>query len=94
MTIPEHINFTTFYWQAKKQGVKIQSRYKGVCVMDSNKAYLWWVARFKNKYLGHFPFTAKGEQEAAKAYEKAKIESQSLKNQSSIQPIQYPKKAA
>lgn len=71
MKLPENVNPLEFVRHAKLQGVKITSRYNGVCLnMVKNKPY-WFVryqARGKFKYIGRFEFTIKGEIEARNAY--------------------------
>jgi hypothetical protein len=73
MIIPVHVNYPHFYSQAKKKGIKIQSRFKGVyAVVSRKKECLRWRAQVmikgKTEYA-YFPFTFDGEVEASIAYE-------------------------
>jgi hypothetical protein len=66
MIIPEGQNYFKFYEAAKAQGVKITSRFIGVCI-DCSRGSVRWLASYvsdtgiKRK---HFPFTAIGEMQA------------------------------
>lgn len=70
--IPKDANFPQAYESAKQKGCKIKSRYTGVYACCSRTKY-WYAESYSGKMtinLGRFPFTAEGEEQAAKAYQK------------------------
>jgi hypothetical protein len=82
MKIPlDFPHWPTFYFEAKKQGASISSRFVGVYAkMRGNHPF--WVARYQRKgfekFLGHFSFSKDGEMRAAQAYSdyRKKVEGQ------------------
>lgn len=76
MTIPEHVNFTQFYIEAKKKNIRITSRFEGVTIYNHNQPnqtkLLQWRAQRSVKgrtiHIGYFSFDKQGEIQASKAY--------------------------
>jgi hypothetical protein len=72
MTIPEHVNFTEFYYKATQKGIHVTSRYAGVCVSeDKSRRLLFWKTSFRDNGAQiqiYFPFTKDGEIKAHKKY--------------------------
>lgn len=77
MNIPIGVNHLQFLEQCNKQGVVVNSKFKGVCFNLHGKAPCW-IARVQGggKLLAwkRFPFTEKGETEASKWYEYKKAQ--------------------
>lgn len=71
MIIPNGVDYKEFLKQATEKGIKIRSRYVGVC-FNINGGKPCWLARIqtKNKLLfsKRFPFTEQGEKQASLAY--------------------------
>ena len=74
MKIPiDYPDYGQFYRDAKKQGVKVTSRFIGVHIYDHHGQVefraVYGVGKSR-KYFGAFPFTKLGEEAAARAYER------------------------
>lgn len=70
MTIPEHVDFGTFYKTAKAKGISVVSRYKGVYIFHT-KTRLNFMACVRHTTIGYFPFTKQGEYAAHQMYLRA-----------------------
>lgn len=73
MIIPEGVNFLNFYNTARSKGILVRSRYTGVYINNSPKQGIAWTSQYhgkaKPKFIGRFPFTFEGEQQASNAYQ-------------------------
>lgn len=74
ITIPlNEANWEQFLSRAQKAGANVRSRYKGVYINKNGRLH-YFMARYQGKagqkYLGRFPLTRDGEQEAFETYAK------------------------
>lgn len=78
-TIPVSVNFTLFYAECVRKGIKVQSRFVGVYIKRTMKKEkgrivsfsVLWCAKYErngHKFVQHFPFTYDGEVAARQAY--------------------------
>ena len=72
MKVPDGVNYLSFYEAAKAKGIKIQSRHIGVSINIYGKRLTWLASynRGKSVFIGRFPFTRNGEDEAGAAYKR------------------------
>lgn len=72
MLLPENVQPIEFWKQAKQKGIKITSRFNGVCFSLTYKKLPCWLVRYqahgKFKYIGRYEFSIYGEVLARKAY--------------------------
>lgn len=72
MTIPEGVNHMEFFSVAKTKGIKIQSKFRGVCLNLYRSGAPCWMCRYQSGgkllFYKRFPFTEQGDKEAGHAY--------------------------
>jgi hypothetical protein len=73
MQIPSGVKHWDFYKAAKSKGIRISSRFQGVCVNEhGTPRKASWIARYqgggKSVLIGRFPFSEEGEERARQAY--------------------------
>jgi hypothetical protein len=83
MKIPENVSHRAFWEAAKVKGIKISSKYVGVYLSINTNGSPSWMARVQGlngKLLSfkRFPFTEKGEIDAARFYEMKKSDSNDI----------------
>lgn len=65
------VDWISFYYRVKKQGIKVRSRYAGVYISTQGKK-VTFMSRCeiagKEKFLGRYSFTKEGEKSASDAY--------------------------
>jgi len=75
MVIPREQNYIVFYREAKKQGIILKSRFKGVSAVKRTDKLYWQASYYKNRiktFVGYFEFTYEGEIAANEAILKIK----------------------
>ena len=79
MKIPNNVSHKDFWEAAKTKGIKISSKYVGVYLNISQRGGPSWMARVQGSNgkllcFKRFPFTEKGEIDAANFYELKRAE--------------------